>query len=77
MSITFHVAIEQDEADWFVVECPALPGCVSQGKTRGEAIENIKDAILGWLAVEDEKAFLERKRELPQTSMVAVAVDNN
>jgi predicted RNase H-like HicB family nuclease len=74
MSITFHVIIEQDEAGWFVVECPALPGCLSQGKTREEAIENIKDAISGWLAVEDEKAFLQRRKEEPQTSLVAVAV---
>lgn len=74
MSIVFHVVIEQDEAGWFVVECPALPGCMSQGKTREEAIENIKDAIAGWLAVEDEKALLEHKKEVPDISMIAVAV---
>ena len=33
----------------FVSECPALPGCISQGKTRKEAIENIKDAMKGYL----------------------------
>jgi predicted RNase H-like HicB family nuclease len=41
----FVVTIEQDEEGWYVVECPALPGCVSQGKTRAEAIANIREAI--------------------------------
>ncbi len=59
MSITFHVVIEQDEAGWLVVECPALPGCVSQGKTEQEALDNIKEAIPAWLEVEDEKAITE------------------
>jgi len=38
------------------VECPALPGCVSQGKDENEAIENIKEAITAWLWAEDLKA---------------------
>ncbi len=74
MSITFHVVIEEDEAGWFVIECPAMPGCVSQGKTRQEAIENIKDAIVGWLAVEDEKSLVQRKQEAPDSKVIAVAV---
>ena len=41
--------IEQDEDGWFVVNCPALPGCISQGKTREEALENIQDAIKGYI----------------------------
>jgi len=41
----YRVTIEVDEDGVFVVECPSLPGCVSQGKTRAEAISNIKDAI--------------------------------
>ena len=45
----FRVLLEQDEDGVFVVSCPALPGCISQGKTRQEAIENIKDAIHGYL----------------------------
>jgi predicted RNase H-like HicB family nuclease len=47
--LRYRVLIEQDEDEVFVVECPALPGCVSQGDTRGEAIANIKDAIAGYL----------------------------
>ncbi len=45
----FRIIIEQDEDDVFVVECPSLPGCISQGKTRKEALENIKDAIQGYI----------------------------
>jgi predicted RNase H-like HicB family nuclease len=44
------VLVEQDEDGVFVVECPTLPGCVSQGSTREEAIRNIKDAIAGYIA---------------------------
>ena len=45
----FRVIIEQDEDGVFVVHCPALPGCVSQGKTRTEAQANIQEAITGYL----------------------------
>ena len=45
----FRILIEQDEDGVFVVECPSLPGCISQGKTRKEALENIQDAIKGYL----------------------------
>jgi len=41
----FLVALERDEDGWFVAECPALPGCVSQGRTEAEAVTNIREAI--------------------------------
>lgn len=41
----YRVVIEQDEDGMFVVEVAALPGCVSQGKTRSEALKNIQEAI--------------------------------
>ncbi len=41
----YRVYIERDEDGMFVVTCPALPGCVSQGRTREEARENIREAI--------------------------------
>jgi len=44
-----RVLIEQDEDGVFVAECPTLPGCISQGKTREDALENIRDAIKGYL----------------------------
>jgi predicted RNase H-like HicB family nuclease len=50
----FRVVIEEDEDGWLVAYCPSLPGCVSQGKTHEEVMENIHDAISGWLsALED------------------------
>ena len=45
----YRILIEQDEDGIFVSECTSLPGCISQGKTRREALENIKDAIKGYL----------------------------
>ncbi len=52
----FHITLEKAEDGWIVAECPALPGCVSQGKDEKEAIENIKEAITAWLWAEDQKA---------------------
>ena len=45
----FRILINQDEAGVFVAEVPELPGCISQGKTREDAVRNIKDAIKGYL----------------------------
>lgn len=51
------VTIHQDE-DWmFISECPAIPGCLSQGKTEEEAEKNIQDAIKECLAVRREKGI--------------------
>jgi predicted RNase H-like HicB family nuclease len=41
----FQVTIDRDEDGIWIVECPAIPGCVSQGTTKQEALENIKEAI--------------------------------
>ena len=45
----YRILIEQDEDGIYVAECPSLPGCVSQGKTRSDAVDNIKDSIKGYL----------------------------
>lgn len=45
----FRVLIEPDEDGVFVAECPSLPGCISQGATRDEAVRNITDAVRGYL----------------------------
>lgn len=53
----YRVLIEQDEDGVFVAEVPSLPGCISQGTTREQAVENIKEAIalyLESLAAHDE-----------------------
>ena len=41
------ITLERDETGMFVAECPAIPGCVSQGKTEEEATINLKEAIQG------------------------------
>jgi len=43
------VTLGPDETGMIVAECPAIPGCISQGRTEGEAIENIREAIAGCL----------------------------
>ena len=48
-TMRYRILIEQDEDGVFVAECPSLPGCVSQGRSRKEALENIQDAIKGYL----------------------------
>jgi len=48
--VKFRVVIERDEEGVFVAKCPALPGCISQGKTRVKALANLKDAMSGYLA---------------------------
>src|SRR5437588_4667241 len=50
----FQIIVEQDEAGYFVAECPALRACYTQGKTYEEVIENTKDVIA--LCLEDLKA---------------------
>jgi predicted RNase H-like HicB family nuclease len=55
--MVFNVTIDRDEDGVFVVECPAIPGCVSQGQTKEEALENIKDAITLCLQVRSEKGM--------------------
>ena len=53
----FLVTISQDEDGVFVAECPAIPGCVSQGKTEQEAERNIREAIKECLAVRAERGI--------------------
>lgn len=45
-----QVIVYSGEDGYFVAECPSLPGCISQGKTREDAIVNIKEAIAGYIA---------------------------
>lgn len=55
------VLIETEEG--FSVSCPALPGCHSQGTTRDEALENIREAITLWLEVAEEDAVCKLAEE--------------
>ena len=60
----FKVLISEGEDGWLVVECPSLPGCVSQGRTIEEALENIKDAIQGCLDVLGERVSAQQSERI-------------
>jgi predicted RNase H-like HicB family nuclease len=60
----FKVLISDGEDGWLVVECPSLPGCVSQGRTIEEAVENIKDAIQGCLDVLGERVSAQQSERI-------------
>ena len=53
----FNVILEQHEDNIWIVECPTIPGCISQGETKEEAIHNIKDAIIACLEVRAELGY--------------------
>ena len=53
----FVITLFQDEDGVFIVECPSIPGCVSQGKTEQEAEANIREAIKECLEVRAEKGL--------------------
>jgi predicted RNase H-like HicB family nuclease len=53
----FNVTIDRDEDGVWVVECPSIPGCVSQGRTKDEALENIREAIVLCLDVRAENGL--------------------
>jgi len=49
-----QVILHPGEDDYWVAECPSLPGCISQGRTKEEAITNIREAIQGYIAALEE-----------------------
>ncbi len=53
----FQVTLDRDEDGVWIAECPAIPGCVSQGKTRDEASEHIREAIALCLEVRAERGL--------------------
>jgi predicted RNase H-like HicB family nuclease len=53
----FTVTFDRDVDGVWVVECPAIPGCVSQGDTNEQALENIKEAIAACLEVRAERGL--------------------
>jgi predicted RNase H-like HicB family nuclease len=56
-SMKFVTTLVRDEDGVWVAECPSIPGCVSQGRTRDEAVANIREAIAGCLEVRAEKGM--------------------
>ena len=69
--MTLQIILEPGEDKWIVAECPALPGCVSQGRTEAEAINNIREAIELWLETELEKRL---KTLPPHAKMFQVTI---
>ena len=55
--MNFTITIMRDEDGLYIAECPAIPGCVSQGKTEAEAQANVQDAIKQCLAVRAERGM--------------------
>ena len=58
-----QVVIYPGEDDYWVAECPSLPGCVSQGETKESAISNIKEAIDACIAVREEDGLQSPKND--------------
>ncbi|MBI3248197.1 MAG: type II toxin-antitoxin system HicB family antitoxin [Deltaproteobacteria bacterium] len=58
-----QVLIYPGEDGYWVVECPSLPGCISQGKTKAEALGNIREAIQGYIdALEEDRLPVPEER---------------
>ena len=55
--LKFNITLDRDEDGMWVVECPSIPGCVSQGHSRDEALNNIREAIAGCLEVRAERGM--------------------
>jgi predicted RNase H-like HicB family nuclease len=69
-AMKLQIVVYQDEDGAWIAECPSVLGCVSQGVTRGEAVENVRDAVAGCLEVR-------RTRGMPlttETEEIEVAV---
>lgn len=71
----FNIILEEDSEDGgYIVHCPALKGCWSQGDTIDEALQNIKEAIVGYLKTLNERAMQNIKiQSKVQIREVAVA----
>ena len=66
----FLINIQYDfEYQGFVVDCPSLPGCMSQGKTKGEAIKNIREAIRGYVSVLKKHSLTAPLQIIPSSYM--------
>ena len=64
-----QIILYPGEDDYWVAECPSLPGCVSQGQTREEAILNIREAIQGYIAALEEDGI-----QVPEERFQAILV---
>ncbi len=65
----FYITLTEGEDGFLVASCPVLPGCHSQGKTKEEAIANIKEAIEGYIA-----SMLDNGEQIPEAEVHEVEV---
>jgi len=67
MQKKYNIVIEPGEDGWYVVTVPALPGCITQGKTVAEAEANAKEAIEGYL-----ESLIKHQRKVPDQRRVSI-----
>lgn len=70
----FKIRIERDEDGWYVVTVPALPGCISQGKTEEEAKKNMTEAVELHLRALDEEGVPIKHQEGVKETFVSVHI---
>ena len=68
----YRIFIEQNEDGIFVAECPSLPGCISRGKSRKEVLENVQDAISGYL-----ESLKKHNEPVPSVIPMKMGIQNN
>lgn len=68
--MTYEVVLEKQDEGGYTVTVPALPGCISEGDTKKEALDNIRDAVKGYLACYHDKI----RREHPSAEFRNIAV---
>jgi predicted RNase H-like HicB family nuclease len=67
--MVMKVRLYTGEDGFVVAECPALPGCVTQGKSRAEALATIREAIAGWLEVQESRSDARQDVEVVELSI--------
>jgi predicted RNase H-like HicB family nuclease len=67
------VILESQPEGGYTVYCPAFPGCISEGETKREALENFLDALEAWLEVKTER-MMNRSRQRRQREVVEVKI---
>lgn len=72
--MNIKVRLERDEDEVYVATCPSLPGCISQGKTEDETLENIKEAIRLHIRALAEDGLTIFESERVKEAIVGVAI---
>ena len=67
--VTVRVVLYPGEDGFLVAECPELPGCMSQGRDREDALANVREAIEGWLDVEADSGSSRRSVEIVELAV--------